>query len=272
MAVSDDKFMVFISHKHDDHELADDVKHAIESLNKKVIECFVSGIDITAGMDWRREIRGALARSHMLLLLFTAPSKNWDWCLYETGLYTRFDKADVRAVVCLFNPGKAAPSPLADLQGVPAKRRQDSRLPRHALPQDVDDLRRLAPGRARRRHRGGEGEGGGGSHRRGVPSFGLDVGVLSVPSRGPVAVRLTTTSRGHPGERAGHGRPERHLGVHHVAVRPGWRNRPADVGRPVARRGRDRCRRGARARRALPAGPRGDALSAIVGRMHPGRS
>ncbi len=120
MAVSDDKFAVFISHKHDDHVLAVKVKDAIESLNREVIDCFVSDIDITAGMDWRREIRSALARSHMLLLLFTAPSKNWDWCLYETGLYTRFDKADVRAVVCLFNPGQAAPSPLADLQGVPA--------------------------------------------------------------------------------------------------------------------------------------------------------
>jgi TIR domain-containing protein len=120
MAVSDDKFTVFISHKHDDHALAVKVKDAIESLNREVIDCFVSDIDITAGMDWRREIRSALARSHMLLLLFTAPSKNWDWCLYETGLYTRFDKADVRAVVCLFNPGQAAPSPLADLQGVPA--------------------------------------------------------------------------------------------------------------------------------------------------------
>jgi hypothetical protein len=121
MAVSDDKFTVFISHKHDDHDLAEHVKRAIESLNRKVISCFVSGLDITAGMDWRREIRGALARSHMLLLLFTAPSKNWDWCLFETGLYTRFDKTDVHAVVCLFNPGQGVPSPLSDLQGVPAK-------------------------------------------------------------------------------------------------------------------------------------------------------
>jgi hypothetical protein len=71
MDVSDEKFMVFISHKHDDHALAERVKHLIESLNRKVITCFVSGHDITAGADWRREVRGALARSHMLVLLFT---------------------------------------------------------------------------------------------------------------------------------------------------------------------------------------------------------
>jgi hypothetical protein len=121
MDLSDEKFMVFISHKHDDHALAERVKHLIESLNRKVITCFVSGRDITAGADWRREVRGALARSHMLVLLFTAPSKSWDWCLFETGVYTRFDNTDIRAVVCLFHPGQASPSPLADLQGVPAK-------------------------------------------------------------------------------------------------------------------------------------------------------
>ena len=123
MAKADDVFTVFISHKHEDHALAVEVKKALEGLARpKLIDCFVSGIDITAGMDWRREIRSVLARSHLLVLLFTAPSKNWDWCLYETGLYTRFEWAEknqVSSVVCLFSPGQASPSPIADLQGVP---------------------------------------------------------------------------------------------------------------------------------------------------------
>jgi hypothetical protein len=121
MRIDDDKFRVFISHKHEDHALAVEVKTAMESLNQEFIDCFVSGIDIPAGVDWRREIRTVLAKSHVLVLLFTAPSKNWDWCLYETGLYTRFDRSEARAVVCLFSPGGIVPSPLADLQGVPAE-------------------------------------------------------------------------------------------------------------------------------------------------------
>jgi TIR domain len=125
VAKTNDVFMVFISHKQDDHALAVEVKKALEGLapRPKQIDCFVSGIDITAGMDWRRAIRSRLAKSHLLMLLFTAPSRNWDWCLYETGLYTRFDrleKNEVSAVVCLFDPSQASPSPLADLQGVPA--------------------------------------------------------------------------------------------------------------------------------------------------------
>jgi hypothetical protein len=125
VAKIDDVFTVFISHKHDDHALAVEVKKALEGLARpKLIQCFVSGIDITAGMEWRRQIRSVLARSQLLVLLYTAPSKNWDWCLYETGLYTSFDKAskdEVSAVVCLFNPGEASPSAIADLQGVPAQ-------------------------------------------------------------------------------------------------------------------------------------------------------
>jgi TIR domain len=125
VAKIDDVFTVFISHKQEDHALAVEVKEALEGLVRpKLIECFVSGIDIAAGMDWRRQIHSVLARSHLLVLLYTAPSRNWDWCLYETGLYTSFDKAsedDVSAVVCLFNPGQASPSAIADLQGVPAQ-------------------------------------------------------------------------------------------------------------------------------------------------------
>jgi hypothetical protein len=120
VSIANDVFTVFISHKHEDHALAVEVKDVMQGLKPGLIDCFVSGVDITAGMDWRRQIRSVLAKSHLLVLLFTAPSKNWDWCLFETGLYTRFDRTEARSVVCLFSPGEASPSPLADLQGVPA--------------------------------------------------------------------------------------------------------------------------------------------------------
>ena len=119
MSIPDDTFRVFISHKQEDHALAVEVKKAVEGLAPELIDCFVSGVDISPGTDWRREIRSVLAESHLLVLLFTAPTKNWDWCLYETGLYTRFDLADPHSVVCLSAAGQGSPSPLADLQGVP---------------------------------------------------------------------------------------------------------------------------------------------------------
>jgi hypothetical protein len=117
----DEKFCIFVSHKHEDHALAVAVRDALHRLDDGRIECFVSGVDIAAGADWNRKIKSKLARSHLLLLLFTSPSQNWDWCLYEAGLFTRFDVEDVSAIVCLFNPETGSPRPLANLQGVAAE-------------------------------------------------------------------------------------------------------------------------------------------------------
>ena len=115
----DEKFRVFISHKHDDHVLAMAVHGALESLSPR-IECFVSGADISAGADWNREIKTQLVGSHMLVLLFTWPSSNWDWCLFETGLFAKFDTDDLSAIICIFSADGESPRPLASLQGVPA--------------------------------------------------------------------------------------------------------------------------------------------------------
>jgi len=118
---AEDTFCIFISHKHDDHALAMAVRDALHRLGRGHIECFVSGVDIAAGADWNRQIKSRLAQSHLLILLFTSPSENWDWCLYEAGLFTRFDVDDVSAIVCLFNPETGSPRPLANLQGVAAQ-------------------------------------------------------------------------------------------------------------------------------------------------------
>ncbi|HEY7044339.1 MAG TPA: toll/interleukin-1 receptor domain-containing protein [Nocardioidaceae bacterium] len=116
----DDRFRIFISHKHEDHALALATHQALESLTPTV-ECFVSGVDIVAGSDWNREIRTQLAQSHLLVLLFTQPTQTWDWCLYETGLFTRFEADEVTAVVSIFSADSGAPRVLANLQGVEAR-------------------------------------------------------------------------------------------------------------------------------------------------------
>jgi len=113
-------FRVFVSHKHDDHALAETVKKTLEGLSGR-IDCFVSGSDLSAGSDWNAEIRSQLAKSHLLILLFTEPSRNWDWCLYEAGLFTSLGVAEDHSVVCLYRPQNTLPSPLKNLQGVPVE-------------------------------------------------------------------------------------------------------------------------------------------------------
>jgi hypothetical protein len=115
-----EKFRVFVSHKQDDHTLAVTLKRVVESLSGK-IECFVSGSDLVPGSDWNAEIRSQLLKSHLLILLFTEPSRNWDWCLYEAGLFTSLSVADDHSVVCLYHPHGSSPRPLTNLQGVPVE-------------------------------------------------------------------------------------------------------------------------------------------------------
>lgn len=115
-----DKFRVFVSHKSDDAELAELVAEELRKLAPDQIECWVSSEALTAGVDWEQEIKNQLARSHLLVLLFTTPQHTWDWCLYEVGLYVRFDVDDVTSVACLFDPAGAPPAPLNQVQCVRA--------------------------------------------------------------------------------------------------------------------------------------------------------
>lgn len=119
--VPDERFRIFVSHKHSDAALASLVKDEIESISP-IFDCWVSGEDISSGSDWSRAIIKALEQSDLLLLLFTVPERNWDWCLYETGLFIQFAKAaeeDVRSVVSVFDPARGAPRPLSGVQGTP---------------------------------------------------------------------------------------------------------------------------------------------------------
>ncbi len=113
---------MFVSHKHADAALASLIGKELEQLGPPgLIEAWVSGEDLTAGVDWSRQIRNGLAESHLLLLLFTTPAHTWDWCLFEVGLFMRFDAEDVSSVVCLYDPAGAPPGPLHAVQGVAAQ-------------------------------------------------------------------------------------------------------------------------------------------------------
>ncbi len=124
MKLSQDRFRIFISHKHADAELASVVGTELEGLAPGLIDCWVSGENLTAGMDWNRQIKANLAQSHLLVLLFTAPARIWDWCLFEVGLFIRFEADDVSSVVCLYDPKGAPPGPLSQVQGVAASAEQ----------------------------------------------------------------------------------------------------------------------------------------------------
>ena len=116
-----EKVRIFISHKEEDHEIARAIKRILLGRTGR-LEVYIFE-EVPAATDWEDWIQETLAKSDVLLLLYTTPSYEWDWCLYETGLFA----ADVnKKVVCLCNAQdhKNIPKPLRSIQAVKAERRE----------------------------------------------------------------------------------------------------------------------------------------------------
>jgi hypothetical protein len=112
------EYRIFISHKDEDKETAIAVKTALSQFDGD-LKFFISGESIPAGEDWKSVLRNELRESDLLLLLFTEPTRKWDWCLYEVGLFTTLEEENAEPVVCMYNPEHGPPSPLSGIQGVP---------------------------------------------------------------------------------------------------------------------------------------------------------
>lgn len=106
---------VFISHKEEDKELAFAVRAVLES-GSGSLRCFVSGSDYSG--DWLATIRSELRSADVLLLLFTSPAKQWDWPLYEVGLFTPIEETAPQGAIVYLYSGESRPKPLEHLQGV----------------------------------------------------------------------------------------------------------------------------------------------------------
>lgn len=110
---------IFISHKHEDAETALILKTKLEALGGGRIECFVSE-HIPYGADWFERIRDSLKGTDVLLLIFTAADRTWDWPLYEVGLATNLEDLDECKIVTLYPPGAKPPEPIKHVQAVEA--------------------------------------------------------------------------------------------------------------------------------------------------------
>lgn len=112
---------IFVSHKHEDRDIANSIKEDLESYAADKLELFVSGKNLTLGGDYLAEIKAELRRSDLLLLLFTAPAKDWDWCLFEAGMFTPLiSENERRRIISIHPPNGNGPSPLNNLHGVKA--------------------------------------------------------------------------------------------------------------------------------------------------------
>lgn len=109
---------VFISHKAKDRNAAETIRRALSLYGAGNLEIFVSE-RISAGTVWAPEIWDSLEHADWLLLLYTDPSEDWDWCLFETGFFAASARKAGHRLVCLHTGDTPPPMPLQAWQSVP---------------------------------------------------------------------------------------------------------------------------------------------------------
>jgi hypothetical protein len=72
-----------------------------------------------AGKPWRNKIREEIHRANWFILLLPDPSEDWDWCLYETGMFEG-DLTSADRLICLHHPDTKIPDAIKDYQAVSA--------------------------------------------------------------------------------------------------------------------------------------------------------
>ncbi|MFZ0241053.1 MAG: TIR domain-containing protein [Desulfobacterales bacterium] len=78
--------------------------------------------DITkniVGQEWRTWIHTNVRQSNWFVLLLPDPSEDWDWCLFETGLFEA-QRTSADRLICLHHPETSIPDPIKDYHAVKA--------------------------------------------------------------------------------------------------------------------------------------------------------
>ncbi len=130
-----EKCRVFVSRKTSDRKVGARIRKQLEIWSPNLE--FFDAEDIKESEDWRARIRKELRSANLLWLVLTKPAMdNFDWILYEAGLFESLEEEDRRKVVCIYaDPGDTStsaeigiPSQLVYKQAVKATERQILKL------------------------------------------------------------------------------------------------------------------------------------------------
>ncbi len=75
--------LVFISHSHNDHGIAEKIKTDLERLG---IDAFIAHVDIVPSLEWRQEILKQLEACDLVIALLTSAFKDSKWTDQEAGI------------------------------------------------------------------------------------------------------------------------------------------------------------------------------------------
>jgi hypothetical protein len=117
-----DPLKVFISHKVSEQgpAVAELAKLLRLYVSEDKLKIFISP-EITAGSKWSKIVHDNLRESDILILIYTNPSTENDWCLYESGFFAATigeNKNRNRKLICVVPEGADPPPPLENWQKV----------------------------------------------------------------------------------------------------------------------------------------------------------
>jgi hypothetical protein len=120
-ALRDKVVHVFFSYKTKEDRTASEVVNLLRknSAGKLKITYQAEFTKEITGRQWRQKIRDEICRANWFILLLPHPSDDWDWCLYEAGLFDRQANSGDR-LFCLHHPDTSIPDPIKDYHHVPA--------------------------------------------------------------------------------------------------------------------------------------------------------
>lgn len=109
-------YHVFISHRKDDHKIAESLSSALGILGKYRLKVHCCE-KIPGGEDWRDWIEEKIAKSNILVFLYTSEQADWRWCLYEIGLFRKPQTKQDGTLICIKNTDvNDLPSPIQQFQ------------------------------------------------------------------------------------------------------------------------------------------------------------
>ena len=120
---------LFISHKHSDREIAKAVATFVEDKTGNDVKVFLSSSPEFEGPKFgenlNAQLRQALWKTDVLLLVYTTSEDDWSYCMWECGVATQEDSPDTNILV--LQCGRDVPAPFQDVLRVNAHSLDDAK-------------------------------------------------------------------------------------------------------------------------------------------------
>ena len=94
---------LFISHKHSDRKIADVIRHFVYERTNREVSVFQSSAADSESPELGRilsaQLKEALWKTGVVILLYTTEDQDWQWCMWECGVATNPPSPDTRIIV-----------------------------------------------------------------------------------------------------------------------------------------------------------------------------